>query len=544
MKVLPPAALLGRLERRLPLLTGGPRDAPERQRTLRGAIAWSYDLLGPEEQAVFRRLSVFVGGFTLEAAEATAIDADEPAIDILEVTASLVDKSLLRRADRLPGVPSYGMLETIREFGLEQLDAAGEAESARQRMAHWLLDLVEPAFPELFGPDQRRWQDLLETEHDNLRAVLAGALERGDAETAQRLVAAVARFWYSRGYFPEGRSWSERALASGPTPDIVRSKTAVVVAWFAAEEGDTKRAITLHEEGIALARCAGDERWLAQASTSFGLVLEDQGRFAEAQALHEEALARYLALGDRVWPPFALNALGLVAYEQGDTALAETRFAEALAAFRAVGNSYGAGFALTNLAKVARAHGDHPRAEALFAESLGLRWEFGDKRGILGCLSGLAGIAAATGRFTRAARLFGAAAALREALGLPEPRGSRSERAITAARAAIGDASFAAAWDAGRDLPLAEAVAEAIASPPHAAPATPPDTKPGLPYGLTAREQDILRLIAAGRRDLDIAEELFIGRRTVQSHVTSIFAKLQVGTRAEATAVAIRLGLV
>jgi tetratricopeptide (TPR) repeat protein len=262
------------------------------------------------------------------------------------------------------------MLETIREYGLEQLDAHGEAETTRRRMAAWLVGLVEPAFPELFGPAQRRWQDLLEAEHDNLRTVLAWALDRGETETAQRLVAAASRFWYSRGHFAEGRNWAEQALASGPTPDAVRSKAKTVVAWMASEQGDADRALALHEEGLALARRAGDPCWLAQALTSFGLALEDQGRFAEAAACHEEALRGYRALGDTVWPAFALNALGLVAYEQGEIDRAAAYFEEALAEFRACGNSYGAGFALTNLAKVARARLDYSRAEALFAESL------------------------------------------------------------------------------------------------------------------------------------------------------------------------------
>ncbi|HEY7031133.1 MAG TPA: tetratricopeptide repeat protein [Thermomicrobiales bacterium] len=543
---LPLAALLLRLEQRLPVLTGGPRDQPDRLRTMRNAIAWSYDLLTPGERALFRRSAVFVGGSTLEAAEVVGAAAGEPGIDIFEGLAALVDKSLLRTEEGSDEAPRYQMLETVREFGLEQLDAHGEAEATRRRMADWLVELIEPAFPELFGPAQRRWQNLLEAEHDNLRAVLTWALDRGEAETAQRLVAAASRFWYSRGYFAESRTWAERALASGPTPEVVRSKATVVVAWMSSEQGDTERALALHEEGLALARRAGDPRWLAQALTSFGLVLEDQGRFAEAQACHEEALRGYRALGDPVWPPFALNALGLVAYEQGETDRAAAYFEEALAEFRARGNSYGAGFALTNLAKVARVREDYPRAEALFAESLRSRRDYGDKRGIVGCLNGLASVAAATGRFERAARLFGAAEVLREEVSAAAPRRhNRSDRAVARTRAELGEAAFAAAWRAGRAMPLAAVVDEAMAIDAVAAAASPAG-RPGScaePCGLTDRELEVLRLIAAGRRDHDIADALFISRRTVQTHVTNIFRKLGVETRAEATAVAIRRGL-
>jgi non-specific serine/threonine protein kinase len=569
---LPPAALLLRLEQRLPLLTGGRRDAPQRLRTMRDAIAWSHDLLSAAEQALFRRLSVFVGGFTLEAAEAVAgVESEEskvardgdarraPATPLstrnfllstrhstLDLISSLVSKSLLDRVDQPNGEPRFRILETVREYGLEQLEAHGEAESTRRRMAAWLMALIEPAFPQLFGPAQRHWQDLLEVEHDNLRAVLAWALDRREAETAQRLAFAAIRFWYARGYFTEGRGWAERALASGPTPDAVRARAMAAAAWMAAEQGDDQRAIDLYEAGLALARQTGDEAWIAQGSTAFALVLEDQGRFAEAEALHEDALRRYRALGDTVWPPFALNALGLVAYEQGEVDRAAAYFEEALAEFRAVGNSYGAGFALTNLAKVARARGDYARANALFAESLGIRSDYGDKRGIVGCLRGLASVAALTDRFERAARLFGAAEALREAVGVSGPRHrGRSEETVARTRAALGETAFAQTWAAGRALSLAEAVQEAMEPSPVAAPTAASRDRAVLaePGELSPRELDVLRLIAAGARDQEIADSLFISRRTVQTHVTHIFHKLGVETRAEATAIAVRRGI-
>jgi non-specific serine/threonine protein kinase len=316
--------------------------------------------------------------------------------------------------------------------------------------------------------------------------------------------------------------------------------------WIASAQGDDHRALELMAGSLALARRAGDGHRIARSEFALGLVKEDLGRFAEAQAHHEEALRIYRGLNDEVWPPYVLNGLGLVAYEQGEIDRAAAHFEEALGAFRAAGNTYGAGFVLTNLAKVARARGDYARATARFAESLALRWEHGDKLGIAGCLRGLASVAALTHRFARAARLFGAAEALREAIGASVPRHhARYDRAVARVRAGLGEAAFTAAWAAGRALPLAEAVAEAMA----VAPAPPGDASAddaameSEQRGLTAREIEVLRLIAAGRSNAEIAEALFVSPRTAQTHVQHILDKLDVENRAEAAVYAAKHGL-
>lgn len=357
----------------------------------------------------------------------------------------------------------------------------------------------------------------------------------------------LVRFWYTRGHFAEGRSWAERTLAAGPTSDAVRAKALAAAGWLASEQGDDRLAIEFQEAGLTLARKAGDLAWIAQALTSLGLALEDQGRLAEAQALHEEALRGYRALDDTLWPPFALNALGLVAYEQRDFDRAATRFEEALAEFQEHGNRYGAAFALTNLAKVARAQGDYPRANALFGEGLALWADYGDRRGIAGCLRGLASIAAMTGRLGQAARLGGAAEALYEAVGASgRPHPARYEHAVAAVRARLGNAAFDAAWAEGRALSLMEAVSEAMTSNLASAPAASvaDEHLSTESCGLTPRELDVLRLLVEGHRDHEIAGALFLSRRTIQTHVTHLFTKLGVNTRAEAAAFAVRRGLV
>jgi non-specific serine/threonine protein kinase len=546
IKLLSPQALLARLSDRLGLLRRDARDRPARLRTMRDAVAWSYDLLTPAERTLFRRLSVFAGGCTQDVAFAVLGPVGDPGLNLLDGLTSLVDKNLLRQVAQSGDEPRFAMLETIRDYGLEQLDVHGEAEATWQRMAAWCLEMVETSVPDQFGPAQRRCLDLFEAEHDNLRAVLAWAVDGGEAETAQRLVAAMIRFWYVRGHLTEGRSWAERALASGSSSDAVRARAMTSTGWLAAYQGDDHRALELEAAGLALSREVGDARWVGLASSALGLLMEDQGRFAEARTHHEEALHLFRSTSDALWPPYALNGLGLAAYEQGEIDRAAAYFEDALGEFRASDNTYGAGFVLTNLAKVARARGDFARASVLFAEGLVLRWEHRDMLGITGCLRGLASVAALTDRFERAARLFGAAEALREVVGAPVPRHhARYDRAVASVRADLGADAFAATWAAGRALPLADAVAEAMMiSSGSTSDALPGDTPSlGEEHGLTPREVGVLRLIAAGHTNPEIAEALFITTRTAQTHVQHILDKLDVSNRAEAAVYATKHGL-
>ena len=538
---LPPAALLARLERSLPLLTGGASDHPPRLRTMQAAIAWSYDLLTEAEQVGFRRLAVFVGGFTLEAAEAVCGG------DALDIVASLVDKSLLRLADAGGDEPRYAILETVREFALEQLEASGEAEEMRRRHAAWCLDFVLCGFDELLGPDHRRWLQRTEADHSNIRASLAWAIAGGQAELAQQLTGPLYRFWFFRGHLGEGRSWIERALAiDAPTAPAVHAWALVAAGHLAASGGDPDEASDRLRDAQVMLRELGDAQGIAETLHSKGVVAKERGDHDAAIRSLTESVAILRSLGNTPSLAFAQNALGLTAYEQGDLDSAEAALTDALAHFRAIGETYGLGFALTNLGKVALAKGDIERAAAHYGEGLSLWRDEGERLSIAGCLRGLASVAAIRGRSETAATLFGAAEAVREAVGLP-PRRHRAayHRAIAAVRQRLGDRNFDDAWQAGKALPLSAAVSLGLDV---AARTEPVRTQHGQcsatgEFGLTAREVEVLQLMAEGFSNPAIADALFISRRTAQTHVQHIFVKLGVNSRAEAVGRAVALGL-
>ena len=505
VKLLPPGALLGVLERRLGLLTGGARDLPARQRTLGDAIAWSHDLLSPGEQALFRRLAVFAGGFTLAAAAAVA--GPGGAADVLEGLAALVDGSLVRRADGpaldvAPG-PRFAMLETIREYALERLDEGGEAEATRRAHARFFLALAEAAAPRLLGPEQAAWLGRLAAEHDNLRAALAWAIAR-DPDQALRLAGGLWRFWEVRGHLAEGRGWLERALAAGGAAPRMRATALNGAGNLAWAQGDLARADELHAAALALRRELGDAGGVAASLSNLGLVAHVRGDLARAAALYDEALALDRERGDRagiagtlnnladvarirgqlgraaaLWAEAlalrrelgdkrgvaaALDNLGLAVGAQGDLGRAAALHTEAVALQREVGDRQGLAHALNNLGGTVSARGDLARAAALYDEALALSVELGDRLGVARGLEGLAA-AAAGSRPHQTARLLGAAEALRESLGTPLPPGERAvhDRRVAEAHARLGAAAFAAAWGAGQALSLEEAVAAAQA---------------------------------------------------------------------------------
>jgi predicted ATPase/transcriptional regulator with XRE-family HTH domain len=457
---LAPDALLARLEPALPLLTRGARDLPDRQRTMRRCIAWSYELLTPDEQRLFRRLAVFVGGFGLEAAAAVA---DDP--DVIDGIASLVDKSLLRAGEGTDGEPRLGMLETVREYGLEQLAATGEEGVTRHRHGEWFLALAERAEPELLGAEQARWLARLGADHDNLRAALAWALEQRDG-AALRLAAALIRFWRFRCYPSEGLDWLERALVQADDAPLALLARALLGAGIMASmRTDYAGAAERHAAALGLYRVAGDAWGTANALFHLGDAVRGQGDDARAAELFEESLALFRDLDDPAQVIMPLKDLGRMARQQGDLDRAEALLEEALALCRGIGYGWGTAEALLYLGEVARDRGDPRRAAGLFAESLSLYRAQGDMLGIGCCLHELGGVAAARGRPDRAARLTAAAGAVLAASGLRTgpADGVGGEAALAPIRAALGEAAFAAAWEAGRQMPLDRAVAEAAA---------------------------------------------------------------------------------
>ncbi|HEV2127126.1 MAG TPA: tetratricopeptide repeat protein [Thermomicrobiales bacterium] len=594
---LPPVALLGRLEQRLPLLTGGARDQPARLRTMRDAIAWSYDLLLPDEQAVFRRLAVFASGCMFEAAEAVVNVDSSLGLDVLDGISSLVDKSLLDRVEGPGGEPRFAMLETVREFGLEQLVASEEADGARQRHAAHYLELAEEAAPRLRGREQMAWLDRLEAEHTNLRAAIQWSIERGEAEVALRLAGVLHWFWYLRGHWGEGRRWLERALALAPRGIVMAARTKTLagagVLAFAQSDypaarvrlqeslagcqeredvagsayalhflgmtallpGENASARALFEESVATFRQAGDRWGVATSLCSLG-VAAMQSEVDESRAFLEESLALYRELGDTYGVARALQYLGEVARAGGDYVVARRLYEEGLTLYRALGHRNTAASVVHNLGYVAQHEGNLRLGAACFAEALAVHVEHGDRRNIGHCLGGLAGMAGLLGYPEQAARLFGAADTVLAKAGASMFFVDRLDydRNQAAVRALLGEQAFEAAFLAGKALVLDQALAEAArvatvvaAIPPQPAKASitaaPSSQSAADWHGLTARERDVLRLLVDGRTDREIAETLCISPRTVGVHVTNVLGKLAVGTRTAAAAHAVRHGL-
>jgi len=476
VKVLTPSALLARLERRLPLLTGGGRDLPARQQTMRDTIAWSYDLLDADEQKLFRRLSTFGGGFTLEAAEALARD---DGVDVLDGITLLVDKSLLRAEDGLAGEPHYLMLETVREFGLDQLAASGEEAATREAHAAHFLAMAADARRRFEGPNRLAARDQVEREHENLRAALAWALERGDAETAQRLAGELVRFWLVLGYVSEGRDWLERVLAlAGPTAPATRVEalagptapaTRVEALWGASDlaifQNDLARAKALAAEALALARECGYRLGVGMGLHGLGNAAESQGDFGAAEAYHEDALTLFRELGEPVWEGLALRHLGLTASDRSDWVRARAFHEEALVIWRRLGHPWGVPAAQRDVADLALLQGDLASALELYQESLAGWRHLRERFHVGGCLWGVAQVALATGHAEQAVRLLAAMEALDEAIGvvLPLEMQAQLARLANAARETLGEVAFGAAWAAGRALAVEEATGEALA---------------------------------------------------------------------------------
>jgi predicted ATPase/class 3 adenylate cyclase len=470
VKLLSPQTTLARLSSRLSLLTDGPRDLPARQQTLRGTIGWSYDLLAPAEQHLFRRLAVFAGGWMLEAAEAVCSAVDGLDTEVLEGLGALVDQSLVRRHDvGTQREPRFSMLETIHEYGLEQLATSGEAEALRRAHAAYYLALAEEAAPNLTGPQQGVWLDRLEREHDNLRAALAWARDRGEAALGLRLAAALWRFWYTHGYLSEGRAWLEDMLAlpaggESQAEGPVRARALYGAATLASTQDDFDRAAALWEASLALSRELDDKAIMASALNALGLAALQEGDAQRAAPLVAESLAVSRAIGDPWAIARALLSLAQTAYVQGEYSRAEALFEECLALMRQAGSTSHSAVALLYLGHAARAQGNFRRATALYQEGLALSQGLGDKLRVLRELEGLATAVAAEGRAERATRLLGTASSLRDLLGSARHPMDRAavEAALEAVRAALGEEAFAAAWAAGRALALDDAIIEAL----------------------------------------------------------------------------------
>jgi predicted ATPase/DNA-binding CsgD family transcriptional regulator len=560
MGLLSAPALLALLDRRLAALTGGPRDQPERLRTMRQAIAWSYNLLSPQEQALFCRLSVFAGGFALADAETVIGTADgngtesplasglveaDDEFSVLDGIMALAAQSLVRRGE-WPGdgevpLPRFMMLQTIRDFGLEQLAASGEESAARRRHAQVFLALAERAEQDLCGPDERTWLELLEAETDNLRAALTWTIEN-DLEAALRFSAALWIFWYRNGRLAEGEAWLGRALGrwQGGTT-AVWAKAMFVWGALAGGKGDYETAVARLQQALPL-MVRGDDRVVeALAQTSLGIYTLFAGRLPEAIAPLERAQKLYIHAttpAATYLGALSQSLLGLALHLLGDSDRGLQLSEEVVVRLQGSGAPSVTMPALVTLASIYWNRGEVDRAAVVWREALALAWSAGERWLAVDPLYGLAAVAAERGTIRTALRLLGAVDALCETTGTtPQVALIMTARIEKAAAASLPSSAIGAERAAGAAMPLATVVADLLRDPEEQ------DSRTDLAGQLTPREREVLRLLAEGRSDPEIAAALFVSRRTVATHVANLFRKLGVHSRAAASACAVRAGI-
>ena len=548
-KVLSVEQIADRLNDCFRVLFAGGRTTIPRHKTLHATMDWSHELLPEEERVLLRRLSVFSGGFTLEAAESICASEELPRVEVLEVLSHLVDKSLVV-AREVGGEARYRLLEMVRQYGREKLSESGEEGPLRERHAGYYLMLAEKAERERSGTDQGRWLTRLEAEHDNVRSALSWSLgEVGDAGLGVRLTAALWSFWSTRGYVNEGRKWLESAISrSHPTvtapPTLARAKAlngAGVLAMVQDEVGAAKSHI---EEGLSLYRELGDKEGIASSLVSLGSVAWlGQRDDIPVVDLVEEAKVLRPELEDRRTVAQLLLLEGGVALARGDRERMVTLNEEGLALFREVGDAYGIVMCLMNTGLITLSWGDYERATTSLRESLSLARELDHKLFIQYCIIGLACVAAAQGWPVRAARLWGAAEGMSETYGTHFTRAGHSlidyEGRLDAARTQLEEAAWTAAWAEGRAMNSEQAVEYALEEKAAPEPAAPEP----YPAGLSAREAEVLGLVATGLTNAEVAERLFLSSRTVNWHLSSIYRKLGSHSRTEAARFAIEHGL-
>jgi predicted ATPase len=507
VKVLSPSAILTRLSSRLQLLTGGSRDLPERQQTLRAAMDWSYDLLSAAEQKLFRRMAVFVGGCNLEGIEAVCDTQSDLDLDLLDGVASLVDKSLVRQIDQESGESRFRMLQTIREYAMERLAGLGEEAVTRRAHAAYCVVLAEEEATEKSGGETAEWLERFSLEYDNFRAALEWLTKTEDAEWGLRLGTALFRYWEVRELLAEGRDRLDRLLQLREAPPTARlrmralfaagvlasvqgdydaaenlihesqdlanqlgDKRAVAVALnaqatVAKSRGDVSHAQILFEASLELWRELGDLRAAARALSNLANVLKVQGDFERARLLYAECLEIFKNLGDLPGVAWSLNYQGDVACEQGASEDAQALYERSLAVFRQTGDGWGIAGTLADIGNLARDQRNYPRAHLLYGESLRLFKALDHKRGIARLLECFAITAAGQSQAERALRLAGAAAALRKAIGVPLTAREQAmlETSLSAARQDLSNAGGVPTWLEGWNQPIESAVEEALA---------------------------------------------------------------------------------
>jgi predicted ATPase/DNA-binding CsgD family transcriptional regulator len=536
-RLLPPAEILAHLDDTLGFLVGGVRDAPDRQRTLRATIAWSYDLLTPPARRLLAAWSVFRGGAELAAAEAVCGQVLEPGRSMLDAVLELGDLSLLRPVPAA-GRARFSMLETIREFAAERLAELPEGPAVRAAHAAAHAVLAEAARVELWGLREREWLDRLELEHNNLRAAL-DHLEAAAPAQALEMAAGLTWFWSLRGHFEEGRARLAEALRLAPDATSARAAALAGAGWLAIDQGDYAAAARLAEEAVAAARTMGDGAAEGLALAFLSRANLAQFRTSEAVRLGDEAAARLRAAADPPRLALGLMYAGLATDYAGRPAEACVLFAEVLDLCRELGWRSLQARASTNLGVARVTLGELKGAREALTEGLAASFEIGDRFVVPVGLGGFAGLAARTGRPRLAMRLFGAAEAVADAgqSSIPTPVRATQERWVAPARRALGP-SAARYEREGRGLGPDEAVALALANPPDETSGREPR------LDLSRREREVATLVARGATNREVAERLHLSVRTVDVHVDHILTKLGFHTRAQLVAWAFEEGLI
>ena len=637
MKLLSPQALLARLDHRLEVLTGGARDVPVRQQTLRNTIAWSYDLLAATAQQVFRRLAVFVGGWTLEAAEAVCADLDlsNNDVELLNCVDVLLDSSLLYRRDAAEEEPRFAMLEVIREFALEALAESGELNGAQEAHSAYYLHLVTAGLEQRDEVWQGLWFERIEKELDNLRAALQYILEqmekKQDSTIALQLGGTLTPFWLWSGYWSEGLAFLERTLMNSegveqpvlakallsagklafqqgdyPRAEALaresrllfeemrdpkgEASTLEILGMVTWNRGDLSNARSLLEEALILYQRVGDEEGIINLFLALAWLARAQGEYKRAQVLCEESLAfssnigllrgmadtkllqaqilfdtqadqtevrqqiekaleLYRQVSDREGVAACFHLIGQITLLQGDAEKALTWFEQSVDQHKELGHMAGMAWAISGKARVAFTQGNLGEAFKMYQESLSLARALGEQELLVNCLEGLADVVSMQGKYEWAAQIWGAAGVLRESIGQPHTPVEQVmyDSSIKAVRRHLGEQAFETAYERGRwmspDQVLQEQVTMVLS--PSTSPAPNARKMPkSNPDGLTPREVEVLRLVAQGLTNDQVANRLIISPRTVDTHLTSIYGKIGVPSRSAATRYAMEHDLV
>jgi len=557
MRLLSPQQLLERLGQSLQVLTGGSRDLPERQQTLRSTIKWSYDLLNAEEQRLFRRLAIFVGSCSIEAAESVSNSISramgEEAMNVLDACISLLDKHLLQQQEQPDGNSFLSMLETIREFALECLQSSGETNITSQAHAQYFQTFVEESAPPVFDPKEMEWFDRLDQEQDNLRASLNWFIEQQDAGMALKLSGTLVRFWGVRGYMQEALQWLDRAIKMSESVSLsVLANALNGAGWLATELGEYERAEALCKESLVLYQELGDVRGMALAYHRLG-VAYSRSNYAAARLALEESVALYRQVDDKGGLAYSLMALGTVNLTHGEDSLARSQLEEGLKYCREMGNREGIAWSLLMLGHLLLTDNDVSKVTRLVEESLLLFRETSNKEGRARALILMGQLMSMQGKYSEAQSFF------EESLTILREVGSRqfiAQALLLLARMASlqGDKPTARIYYEEslaimQDLKIEEGVASSLeglrnlnSAQEHIKPGPPyaqSQSSPVFPAGLTAREVEVLRLVAGGLTNAQIAQHLVISTRTVNAHMRSIYNKLEISSRTAATRFAI-----